>query len=228
MKQEIIKFVFRKKDDEFLVNSKNNLAFNHIENWPNWDIKITYIYGSKKCGKTSISKLWKEKSGAIKLGKKKFLTLMDEPNNFEKIKNGNWIIDDIDLWIKDKKNRFDEKILNFINIVLSNKDCFFLITSSVPPKSLSTDLKDLLSRLSASLVIQVKEPDNELLKKLILKYLSERNILLEETLSEYIIQRIERSYKKCLEIARKIDKESLRSKKKVNISLLKKIIKIDN
>ena len=37
------------------------------------------------------------------------------------------------------------KILNLINITLSVKDSFILITSKIPPKFLSTQIADLLS-----------------------------------------------------------------------------------
>ena len=52
--------------------------------------------------------------------------------DIEDIKNKNWIIDDIEYFVQ---RGYDEKILNLINIILSVKDSFVLITSKTPPKS---------------------------------------------------------------------------------------------
>ena len=47
------------------------------------------------------------------------------------------------------------------------QNSFILVTSKNPPKFLSTKIKDLLSRLSSSIVVEVFQPDNELLSKII-------------------------------------------------------------
>jgi len=71
MKQEIFRFDFRfKNQDVFCINSKNSLAYNLIQSWPKWQNKIVFIYGPKNCGKTTISKIWIEKTGAKSLEKK--------------------------------------------------------------------------------------------------------------------------------------------------------------
>ena len=46
-----------------------------------------------------------------------------------------------------------------------------MTSKKVPPKFLNCELKDLSSRLSSSLVVEVNEPDNELLFQIIEKYL---------------------------------------------------------
>ena len=61
MKQNILKFNFRIKSKEFFVNDKNYFAYNLVKSWPNWNNQFVYIYGLEKCGKTSITEIWKEK-----------------------------------------------------------------------------------------------------------------------------------------------------------------------
>ena len=213
MKQNILNFKFSQNRD-FFISPKNEIAFNMVQKWPNWNSQLIYIYGPDKCGKTLFSSLWKKKSKAIFLDEIKL-------NRFEDIKNHNWIIDDIEYFIK---KGYDEKILNLINIILSVKNSFILITSKIPPKFLSTQIADLLSRLSSSLVIEVFQPDNELLSRIIEKYLNERSISINKKNLDYIILRIERSYEKALEIAKKIDRQSLELHAKINYKFLKKLI----
>ena len=90
------------------------------------------------------------------------------------------------------------------------------MTSKNTPKSLKSCLDDLISRLSSSTVIEMQDPDEDLLKKIIEKYLSERNVNISNENLEYLINRIERSYKSALMIAEKIDVKSMEAKKKIN------------
>ena len=59
---------------------------------------------------------------------------------------------------------------------MKKKKSFFFMTSKKPPNILSSNIKDLLSRISSALVVRVYEPDNILLGKIIKKYLEERAI----------------------------------------------------
>ena len=111
-----------------------------------------------------------------------------------------------------------------INIITTSKNSFILITSKLVPKLLETNIKDLLSRLSSSFVIQVFEPDNELLCKIIEKYLNDRSILISKKSLDYLALRIERSYKTAIEIARKIDYSSMEKHSTINYNLLRTII----
>ena len=85
MKQEILKFNFRFESKDFFVSSKNAMAFDLIENWPNWNGQFAYVYGPHKCGKTSIAKIWQKKSNAKFIEGKSFLDLMSGYVSFEKI-----------------------------------------------------------------------------------------------------------------------------------------------
>ena len=220
MRQKILNFRFSENTD-FFVSPKNTIAFNLIQSWPNWNSQISYIYGPSKCGKTLISYLWKKKSNAIFLDEKKLKNFIKNEIDIDEIKNKNWIIDGIDDLIE--KN-YDEKVLNLVNIILSTKNSFILVTSKNPPKFLSTKIKDLLSRLSSSIVVEVFQPDNELLSKIIEKYLNDRSISISDKSLQYLVLRIERSYEKALDIAKKIDKQSLEAHSKINYKFLKKLI----
>ena len=100
------------------------------------------------------------------------------------------------------------------------------MTSNVPPRELPTKINDLLSRVLDSLVVRVHEPDNLLLAKIIKKYLEEREIKIEKKKIDYLTNRIERSYKFAIKIAKKIDNKSLESHSNISLSFLKKILEI--
>tara|TARA_Y100001954_G_C15714235_1_gene554666 strand:+ start:477 stop:1145 length:669 start_codon:yes stop_codon:yes gene_type:complete len=222
MKQGILNFKFKFKDKDFFISKKNILAMDLINQWPKWSNQIIFVYGPKKCGKTSIARIWQERSRAIFLSRKRFDEIISSNFDVELITKNNWVIDDINSLFK--KEMIDEKVLNLINILLSRKTSNLLITCDVPPRLVKTKINDLISRISSAFVVEVKEPDNNLLCKIIKKYLSDRNISISNHNLEYLSKRIERSYESAIDIAKKIDKKSLQTHSKITTTFLSKII----
>ena len=221
MKQEVLNFKFGNKKD-FFITSKNKLALNLISNWPEWNNQFFFLYGPGKCGKTSICKIWKRKSEALFLNERKIDDFFFNKDGLDKIHQNNWIIDDIDLFLKRSKNH--EKLLNLINILQEKKKSYLLMTAKIPPKFLLTKINDLSSRISSSLVVKVNDPDNIILGKIIKKYLEERAVKIDNSKIDYLINRIERSYNHALKIAKLIDKKSLESHSHISFNFLKKIL----
>ena len=224
MKQEIIKFNFKFKNNDFYVSNKNELAYKMIKKWPEWPTPIVYIYGSEKCGKSLVCKLWKDLSSSIYINKRNFLEKLIPQNDLLYIKNHNWIIDDVDYIISFEDNKYEEKILNLINIIKTSGKKNLLMASRKMPRFLDSSLKDLTSRISSSTVIEMRDPDEVLLKKIIEKYLNERNIRIDKESLDYLINRIERSYKSALKVAKQIDTMSLEKKTKINKFFLRSIL----
>ena len=224
MRQAVLNFKFKSENKDFFVSEKNKLSFNLINQWPNWSNQLIFIYGPKKCGKTTIARIWQEKSDAIFLNNRNFSKIFTEDFDVNYIADNNWIIDDINNLLR--KNSLDEKILNLVNILQTKKKSNLLITSTKPPRFINSNIKDLISRIASSFVVEVNEPDNDLLCKIIKKYLDERHIRIEKKHLDYLSRRIERSYKSALNIAKKIDKESLQTHSKITTNFLKKIIDI--
>ena len=78
-------------------------------------------------------------------------------------------------------------------------------------------LADLTSRMLSSIVIEVSYPSQDLLCKIIQKYLNDRNVELSEKCLKYISDRMERSYDSAISIAEKIDAKSMESKAKTSL-----------
>ena len=173
MKQKSITFKFNLEGvkDFFCVSEKNIFAYKLVSSWPKWVNKNIYIYGPVSSGKTLITDIWQRKTNAIRISKTFLSNLGFNKNQKLMLNNRCWIIDDLDEISFNEKNT-EENILNFINILNENKN-FLLITAKSPPLALNLKTKDLQSRLSAFVIAQLKEPDEGLLKKLLLKTLIE-------------------------------------------------------
>ena len=85
-------------------------------------------------------------------------------------------------------------------------------------------LKDLKSRAKNFISIGIELPTDELLRVIISKYFSDKQIYLTPRVVEYIIKNIERSYEKVFKFIKEIDDLSLSSGKSININLIKKLL----
>lgn len=224
MKQDIIKFNFKFNNNDFFVSEKNELAYTIIKSWPNWSNRFVYVYGPDKCGKSQICSIWRKLSKGVLINKDNFSEKLLNLNDIEYIKSENWVIDDVDYIVEFNDNFYQEKILNLINIIKTSNESHMLMTAKKIPKLLNLNLKDLISRLSSSIVVEMNDPDESLIKKIIEKYLSDRNIYISEEELNYLICRIERSYKSAIKIAKLVDEKSLQNKRKINKLFLKTII----
>ena len=220
--QQTLKFVHENNyEEENLVKSScNNIAINFIEKWPNWslDNRIVCIFGATGSGKTHISRVWKKKSNAKILNKINHLTL-----NYIYENNTPLVFEDINPNIYWPENLLFE----FINQIKLSKN-YLLITCKVDPHKIKWNLKDLISRFSSFVNIEIKLPDDNLIQNILVKQFSDRQFSIEKKLIEYISFRIERSYLAINNIVNLIDELTLKYKKPVSLSIVKEALLILN
>ena len=87
-----------------------------------------------------------------------------------------------------------------------------LINSLNPINQIKFKLPDLASRSKNCLYAEIENPDDQLLFAIILKNFSDRQIKTEKKIINFIISRIDRSYRKIDEFIYKIDQLSLKKK----------------
>ena len=219
-------FEFRFNDvnkNYFCLSKKNYLAFNLISLWPKWPLQNVLIYGPKSCGKTLICSMWKKKSKA-KTMDENFL-IKKNMSKVQKIKEGSsWIVDDLDSLLN--SNKENEEMMLFIFNTLKAKKCFSIFTSQKNPNEMNISLADLRSRLSSSLITEVKSPDDDLIKKIIKTKLKQKQIKISNEKIDFLIKRIDRDYNVALKISRLIDDHSLSLKSNISRFFLKKVLSL--
>ena len=98
----------------------------------------------------------------------------------------------------------------------------------MPISEIEFGLNDLKSRSKNCLVAKIEKHDDKLIKVLISKYLSDRQVLIDKKLIDYTTKRITRSYGKIFEFIYKIDEMSLKKKKSINIKTIKEVLGVLN
>ena len=197
------------KDDDFYVGKSNYYAFELINKWPKWEKNFLNISGEKYSGKSHLANIFLKKFNGIRIESN---SLNNE--NLKIIKSyQNIILEDLNI---NANERFIYTLFNIID--QDNK--FLIITSSKPIAEINFNLEDLRSRTKNCLLAKIENPDDELMFALILKNLSDRQIILDKKLIDFIIKRIERSYGKIFEFIYKIDKISLKKKKSIDFKII--------
>ena len=217
MDQLIFKFPFSKKyyEQDFYVSSNNFSAFKLIEDWPTWPGKWLNIFGAQGSGKTHLAKILQKKIKKIKL--------IDAQNvNDEIVKD---LINFECIIIDGFNNNIDENLLYSILNQSKQLNNYVLINSNHSIKNINFKLGDLKSRMNSFLYIGIDLPTDDLLKVIISKTLSDKQISANPKISDFIINNVERSYEKLFKFLKEVDELSLSSGKSININLIKKVLK---
>ena len=216
MSQLVFKFPFKKKyyEQDYYVSSNNFSVYRLIESWPNWPDKWVNVFGPKGCGKTHLSNILKKKIKSVDIF------------DASKIDNQTILkVEKLDCLIIDNyKKNIDEKIFYSLLNHLKQLDKYFVINSILPIKKMKFELEDLKSRSEVFVSLGIELPTDDLLRVIISKSFSDKQIDISPKLSEYIIKNIERSYEKVFKFIKEIDDLSLSSGKSININLIKKVL----
>ena len=215
MNQLVFKFPFKTTyyEKDFFVSASNFEAYKLIESWPKWSSKQINIFGPSGCGKTHLVNILSKKLKLLSVNAQKF----DETiNNF--VEKFDCIV------IENYDENINENFLySFINQVKQyNK--IIIINSSISLKNFKIDLVDLKSRFNSFLEIKIDLPTDDLIRVIILKTFSDKQIDLGSRNLEFVINNIERSYEKIIKFTKDIDNISLSTGKSININLIKKVL----
>ena len=122
------------------------------------------------------------------------------------------------------KNNIDENLLYSILNQSKQLENFILINSNPSMKEIQFKLEDLKSRIRSFVYIGIELPTDDLLKVIISKTLSDKQISHNPKLLNFIINNVERSYEKMFKFLKDIDELSLSTGKSININLIKKAL----
>ena len=216
MDQLIFKFPFSKKyfQQDFFVSSNNFSAYKLVESWPTWPDKWLNIFGSSGSGKTHLAKILEKKIDKIKLVDAKYINdeIVKDLNNLDCL-----IIDNF-------KNNVVENLLYSILNQSRQLNNYVVINSISSIRNINFKLNDLKSRINSFLYIGIELPTDDLLKVIIAKTLSDKQISINPKITDFIINNVERSYEKMFKFLKEVDELSLSTGKSININLIKKVL----
>ena len=216
LNQLLLNFEYKQnfKDEDFYVSNSNYYAFNLINSWPKWEKNFLNICGEKYSGKTHLSNIFLKKFKGIKIDANSF-----ENKNLKEIKiYENVILDNLG-------QNVDERLIYSLFNIIDQDNKYLIINSLIPVSKISFKLEDLRSRTKNCLVAKIDKPEDDLMFALILKNFSDRQIIIDKKLIDFIIKRVDRSYSKIFEFIYKIDEISLKRKKSIDFKIIKEVLR---
>ena len=201
-------FTSKRDNDNFFVNQTNQKAYD-LTILENFNQNIL-LFGPKKSGKSHLASIWKDKNNAISYNNNNFNKTIEIKKNI--------VIDDF-LGISSEENLFH--LINHCK--LYNLKIYF--ASSININTYDFKFKDLYSRLREFFYLDIKKPDDEMCKMLMVKLFSDKQIIIKnKEIFEFILKRLNRTYFDIYIFVEKIDKLSLEKKRQLTIPLIKEII----
>ncbi len=201
------------KDQDFYVSKSNEYAFKLLNSWPKWEKNFVNLIGEKFSGKTHLTKIFLDKFRGIKIEANDLTN-----KSLTKIKIYQNIV------IENINEDIDEKLFYTLLNIIDQDNKYLIITTKKPIVDFLFKLNDLNSRSKNFILSPIEKPEDDLMFALILKNLSDRQILIDKKLIDFIIKRIDRSYGKILDFIYKIDQISLKRKKPIDFKIIKEAL----
>ena len=214
--QLIFNFPFKKTylSQDFYVSKNNFNAFKLIESWPQWPSRFINIFGPKGCGKTHLANILSSKIGSLIISANKI-----DNGVIGRYKTKECLI------IDDFNNDIEENLLySIINFALQDNK-YLIISSPISLKKFKIKLKDLNSRFTSFIEVGIDLPTDDLIKVILTKNFSDKQISISKKNIDYIVNNIDRSYEKINLFSNSIDNLSLEKAKPVNLQLIKDVLK---
>ncbi len=107
------------------------------------------------------------------------------------------------------EREIDETALFHLFNLVRQEKTHMLVTSRSWPQAWGIKLPDLMSRLRSAQLVELNEPDDDLLRQVIVKLFADRQLNIDLSVVEYLVNRMERSLGAANGIVDWMDKNSL-------------------
>lgn len=195
--------------DFYVVTDSNREAARLVEAWPDWPSPVALLTGPAGCGKSHLAHIWAERSGARVVAADALSGNVAEHLGERRT----IVVEDIAADIVPQRELFH--LLNAAREAGGS----VLLTARAPVRDWRISLPDLTSRLRLATPIRLLEPDDDLLRQVLVKLFADRQLVVDRPVVDYLVVRIERSLAAASRIVDLIDREALSAHRAVSRAL---------
>ena len=199
--------------EDFLSGPSNAVALALVDAWPDWSHRTVMLTGPEGSGKSHLAAMWAQAAGARLIAAR----AVEEANVPAALATGALVVEDV------TAGSFEEKALFHLLNLAREQDAFVMLTARTPPATFA--IADLTSRLKALPVVAIAPPDDGLLRAVVLKLFSDRQLAVDEALLGYVGTRIERSFAAARAVVALLDAEAMRRKRPLTRALAAEILR---
>jgi chromosomal replication initiation ATPase DnaA len=199
-------------EEDFLVSSCNSEAYQRIELWPDWPSRMLVLSGPAASGKTHLAAIWAKRTSALTLS----AHALAKASVPALIGVGAVVVEDID-----RKSVDEAALFHLINLA-DEKQAFLMFTSG--PQLPEFKTLDLQSRIRRIPQVAISAPDDQLMQALLVKMFVDRQMIVDTSLVNFLVLRIERSFKAARDTVETLDRETMVRSKRLTRQLAAKIL----
>lgn len=185
--------------EDFLVSPSNARAWEMFESWPQWPDRVLLLLGPTGAGKSHLAAIWAAQTGA-RIINASALPLADLPG----LARAPAIL----VEGADAAPKVEKELFHLLNLVREG-NAFVVLTARQWPDSWGLATRDLLSRLRLAPAVEIGEPDDALVRAVLVKLFVDRQLVVDTSVVEYLALRIERSLDAARAIVEALDREAL-------------------
>jgi chromosomal replication initiation ATPase DnaA len=203
--------------EDFVVGPSNERAHAMIEAWPDWPGRALLLVGPRGSGKTHLGSIWAERARAWRLRRAELST-----------ENVARLMAPQALLIEDAHEPGDETALFHLINAARMRRSHLLLTAVSEPSLGTLAIPDLLSRLRLSPLVHIEEPDEALLRMVIVKLFVDRQLVVDAGVVETILIFAERSFAGARRAVEALDRHSLASKRRITRVLAREVLRAED
>jgi chromosomal replication initiation ATPase DnaA len=196
--------------EDFLVSPANAAAVAMIDAWRDWPSHVAVLAGPPGSGKSHLVEVWRKAAGARRAEAGE----ISEAGVPDLLSTGALAVEDA------PGPGLDERAMFHLLNLSRQQGGRVLITALDGPASWAITLPDLRSRLRAAPVTRLGPPDDALLRGVLVKLFSDRQLAVDEAVVTYLLKRMPRSFAAARDLVATLDAASLAGKAEITRSFV--------
>jgi chromosomal replication initiation ATPase DnaA len=201
--------------EDFLGGPSNAVALALIESWPDWPDRAVMLVGPEGSGKSHLAAIWAQQSGARFIAAR----ALAEAHLPAALATGALVVEDIGA------GTFSEKALFHLLNLAREEGAWLLLTARTALAGWRIGVDDLASRLKALPLVALAPPDDDLLRSVLVKLFADRQLVVEESLVSFVVNRIERTFAAARAVVAELDSEAMRRKRPLTRALAAEVMR---
>ncbi|MEZ5923569.1 MAG: hypothetical protein R3D57_04210 [Hyphomicrobiaceae bacterium] len=200
--------------EDFIVSGSNRPAVDLVDSYPGWRDRVVALVGPEGSGKSHLAHVWQLRSGAP-------LVMASELTDDvvrQHAERRALVVEDIDRGLKD-----EHAVFHLINQV-RDIGGHVLMTARSAPGTWSIAMPDLRSRARALPVVPIGEPDEALLRAVLIKLLGDRQLMASPAAVAHLARHMERSMRAAIRMVEAIDRRVWQAKQPVTRDLVRDVL----
>ncbi|MFN3225296.1 MAG: HdaA/DnaA family protein [Hyphomicrobiales bacterium] len=134
------------------------------------------------------------------------------------------LIDGLGSWASQPIGEWNEDVLFHTMEAARAAQVPVLITSQEAPEQLGLKRPDTLSRLRSGIRAAISPPDDALFQAIAIKLFTDRQLMVDPAIADYLLQRMERSYANLSKLIALIDERSLAAERSITKPLAGEVL----